>query len=76
MNRESFFNFQTLSEEPEELDFSKTVSCPHCKKPIPQEATICLYCGEQIMDSKKPAWVVWTAAFLIIVFVVFFLIFL
>jgi len=72
---ESFFDFQSVSEEAEELDFKKTVLCPHCKKPIPHEAIRCLYCGEEVVSVKKPAWVVWTAVLLVIIFVVFFVIF-
>jgi predicted nucleic acid-binding Zn ribbon protein len=70
---ESDFDFKSLSQEPENLSFEKLISCPHCGKPIPAEATMCLYCGETVNLSAKPAWVVWTAIGLIIIFLIFLL---
>ena len=63
-------DFESLSEEPEKLDFNNMVPCPQCNKPIPHDATMCLYCGEEVAFSKKPAWVVWTAIAIIIMFTV------
>jgi len=62
------FNYQSLSEEEEKQDFSKSTACPHCKKPIPHDATMCLYCGEAVAYPGKKRWVVWVAVFLLIAF--------
>ncbi|MCK5287698.1 MAG: hypothetical protein KAJ14_16530 [Candidatus Omnitrophica bacterium] len=67
-----YFDFEKITEQKDELDFKNKIPCPHCKKPIPQDATMCLYCGEEVYSScKKPKWFVWTAIISIIVFVIF-----
>jgi len=68
------FDFASTSEEPEEFDYQKLTPCPWCKKPIPQDVTLCYYCGRQTNLSAKPLWVVWTAIALIVVFVIFLLV--
>lgn len=59
-----------------DLDFNKLKPCSHCKKPVPENATMCLYCGETINSgsSQKP-WVVWTAAILLLMAIFSFFIF-
>ena len=66
-----FFEFKQVIEEPEKLDFNKLLPCPHCKKPIPHDSTMCFYCGEDVIFSKKPIWVAWVAGVLIIIFILF-----
>ena len=70
---EDQFDFKSVSESNEELDFNRLIPCPHCKKPIPFNATMCLYCGEGVTTHKKSNWIVWTAIFLLIIFIVFYL---
>jgi predicted amidophosphoribosyltransferase len=67
---EDYFEFRQVDEEEEGLDFNRLTPCPHCKKPIPQNATMCLYCGKEVMDNKKSLWVVGTAIALIITFII------
>ena len=62
------FDFKEVVQESESLDFEKLTPCPHCKKPIPADATMCLYCGESVAKRKKPTWVIYTAIFLIVLF--------
>ena len=68
MSQEQDFNYRALSEEKENLDFKNMAPCPHCKKDIPEEATMCYYCGSEVYRSGKPVWVVWVAVLLIIAF--------
>ena len=65
---ENHFDYQSVSEEPELLDFEKKVPCPHCKKPIPLDATMCLYCGVDVSPHGKPRWTVWTVVVVIVLF--------
>ncbi|MDP8289690.1 MAG: hypothetical protein P9M02_01820 [Candidatus Susulua stagnicola] len=67
------FDYKSVSEESESLDFEKLVPCPHCNKPIPNDATMCLYCGEEVSFSKKSPWFLSVAIILIIVLLLFFL---
>ena len=66
---EGNFNFSTYSQGEEHLDYSDCVPCPHCKKPIPKDATLCLYCGEEVY-SGKPHWVIVTAVVIAVIFIV------
>ena len=68
---EGDFQFQSFSEEPEQQDYGKLLPCPHCEKPIPQDALMCLYCGKQVHFARRPLWVVWTAIVLVIIFILF-----
>ncbi|MCK4520003.1 MAG: hypothetical protein KAT96_02435 [Candidatus Omnitrophica bacterium] len=68
---EGHFDYQSISEEKEELDFSKLVPCPKCKKLIPHDATMCLYCGEEVIFQEKKSWVTWVGVVLIIAFILF-----
>lgn len=53
---EENFGFTQLPEEQEEqLDFAKQIPCPHCKKSIPRNSTMCLYCGEEVSHRSKPS---------------------
>jgi len=66
---EGYFEFREELELPEDLDYKNTKPCPHCKKPIPSNATMCLYCGEPVYpDTHKKNWMVWVALFVIITF--------
>jgi len=65
---EGRFDYKGVSEESDDLDFEKLVPCPHCKKPIPQDATMCLYCGKEAVWRKKSPWVSIIVVFLIIAF--------
>ncbi len=66
---EGQFDYDAVSEENEDLDFGKLIPCPHCKKPIPQDAIMCLYCGQESVWRKKSPWVSVIAVFLIIAFI-------
>lgn len=58
----------------DDLDFSKLVSCPHCRKPIPQDATICLYCGESVyIQNNNKSWIVALVIALIIILILTFI---
>jgi hypothetical protein len=70
---EGHFDYQSVSEEKEELDFDRLVPCPHCKKPIPRDATICLYCGGDVIYRHKSPWFIALAVFIILVFIIFLL---
>ena len=70
---DDYFDFESISQEEENLDFNKMLSCPKCKKPIPHDSISCYYCGETVAFSKKSNWVVVTAIAIIIVFVLFIL---
>jgi RNA polymerase subunit RPABC4/transcription elongation factor Spt4 len=65
------FDFQEITEEPQEHDFERMVPCPHCRKPIPQDSTLCYYCGKDTTVVKKPLWVVWAAIITVIAFGLF-----
>jgi len=68
-NNEEYFEFREELELPEDLDYKNTKPCPHCKKPIPQNAVMCLYCGEAVYPkTHKKSWVMWVALFVIIAF--------
>ncbi|UCD15693.1 MAG: hypothetical protein JSV34_01190 [Candidatus Omnitrophota bacterium] len=64
-----YFDYQSVSEQDENLDFKNLKPCPHCKKPVPADATLCLYCGESVSGSHKKTWIIWVAVFVIITFV-------
>ena len=68
---EDYFNFDIKTEEQEELDFRRLRNCPHCKKPIPHNAIMCFYCGEEVHVSKKPRWLILSVIMLLVVFVIF-----
>jgi hypothetical protein len=57
-----------IEEDSGELDFSHLKPCPFCKKPIPDNATDCYYCGRKVL--KKPLWLIITAIGVIILFIV------
>ncbi len=62
---EDSFDFKQVSEEKDELDYEHLVECPHCKKPIAEDATLCYYCGEEVDLGKKSSWPVWLGLILI-----------
>ena len=63
------FEFRPVNDEDEGLDYQHLKPCPHCAKPIPQNATLCLYCGEEVRFYKKPSWIVWAALIALISFI-------
>ncbi|UCG34621.1 MAG: hypothetical protein JSW17_03760 [Candidatus Omnitrophota bacterium] len=67
------FNFKEVTEQEEGLDFSKKVPCPHCKKPIPYNATMCLYCGETVTTPTKPSPFMWVIVGVVIIGILFML---
>ncbi len=64
---EDHFDYQSVSEEPEQLDFDKLISCPHCHKPIPHDATLCYYCGKETSSPGGAGWMTWVVIVLIII---------
>ena len=69
INDKEYFEFREEPELPEDLDYEHTKLCPHCKKPIPRNATICLYCGGTVYpEENKRKWAVWAALFIIAAF--------
>ncbi len=70
---EGYFDYRHATEEKDELDFENLLPCPHCKKPIPADATMCLYCGKEVNRQAygMHSWVVWAAIVLIIIFAIF-----
>ncbi len=70
------FEFKEVVEEKEELNWQHLKPCPHCKKPIPADATMCLYCGQSTAGgSHKPLWVIVTAIILLVSFLMVYVIF-
>lgn len=64
LNDEERFDFEEHSESDEDLDFSKIIECPHCYRPIPNNATLCLYCGKGVLLKRtKSVW------FILVVFI-------
>jgi len=70
---QGYFDYKVVSEESDDLDFEKLVPCPHCKKPIPHDATMCLYCGQESVWRKKSPWVTIVVALLIVALLILFL---
>ncbi len=66
---EDYFDFEEKLEEPEELDFNQPETCPHCKKPIPKDALMCLYCGKSVSSIQKPKWIIWVVILVIVAFI-------
>lgn len=66
---QGYFDYQSISEEKEELDFNKLIPCPKCKKPIPHDATMCLYCGEEVVFQRKKSKIAWVWIALIVIFI-------
>ncbi|MBU1121893.1 MAG: zinc ribbon domain-containing protein [Candidatus Omnitrophica bacterium] len=72
----NYFDYQSISQEDEGLDYANLKPCPHCKKPIPANATLCLYCGESVsFDGGGRAWIVWVAVFVLLTFITLILIY-
>ncbi len=71
---EDFFDFKQVDEPKDDLDYDHLVECSHCKKPIPQDAVSCYYCGRPVDLNKKSKWFYW-AVFLIIIILLSYLIF-
>ena len=67
-DNEERFDFESVEEYDEDLDFKNLKPCPKCKKPIPQNAISCLYCGESVSFSTRPKWIVWAALFAAVCF--------
>lgn len=69
MSAEEQFNFKSVSEEEERLDYNHLEPCPNCKKPIAYDATICYFCSQDVSRQGKTTWVGWIAAGLVIIFI-------
>lgn len=69
--KDGYFDFEEKIEEPETLDFAHLTPCPHCGKPIPRDAMLCLYCGESTNQDKRNNWIIWTAVIAVISFLIF-----
>ena len=67
--QEGNIKFREEPEERDDLDFSKKVLCPHCKKPIPHDSILCLFCGEEVHNPKSHSWVSWVAIAMVVVIV-------
>jgi predicted nucleic acid-binding Zn ribbon protein len=71
---EGYFDFQEKNELPPQIDFNKLIACPHCKKPIPQDSTMCLYCGESVDYIRpKSKLSIIIISFIILIFLAWFL---
>jgi len=66
---EECFEFSEAEESPEEFDFENTKNCPHCGKPVPENALFCLYCGGKVSKRRHSRWVILTAFILCFIFV-------
>jgi predicted nucleic acid-binding Zn ribbon protein len=65
-----FLPFESISQSPQELDYDHLINCPNCGKPIPQDATMCLYCGEPVDltgGSNKNSLTRWLIVILLII---------
>lgn len=63
---EDFFDFKSVSEEEESLDYDHLLECPHCRKPIPKDATLCYYCGQEVyFNDKKSKFSYWVFLFIV-----------
>ncbi len=59
---EGKFDFKSVSEEEDKLDYDNLVSCPHCQKSIAADATLCYFCGAEVnLSRKRPLSAVWIA---------------
>ena len=67
MSPEGYFDFKSTSEEEEKLDYNKFKSCPNCKKSIAHDATICYFCGREIIYKSKASLVGWIVVALAII---------
>lgn len=67
---EDYFKYEEKTELPEEINFNKLKKCPHCGKPIPEDATMCLYCGKETETyGRKKRWIIWIAILVLICFI-------
>jgi predicted nucleic acid-binding Zn ribbon protein len=61
--------------EDDEDEFADTIPCPHCGKPIYEQAEICPHCGKYISSeevrSRKPIWFIVAAVLCLIVILIF-----
>jgi len=70
---QDFFDFNQVSEEKDDLDYDHLLDCPHCKKPIPQDAILCYYCGKEVYFEKKSNWFFWLIVILVILLIGYFI---
>ncbi|MCF7908205.1 MAG: hypothetical protein K9L86_04995 [Candidatus Omnitrophica bacterium] len=69
MSPEGHFDFESVSDQEDRLDYDNLKPCPKCQKLIACDATICYFCGQDVSYQEKTSWVGWVVAFLVIVFV-------
>jgi predicted amidophosphoribosyltransferase len=72
---EDFFSYNQEIEEEEGLDFNQLVNCPNCKKPIPQDAISCYYCGKPVDLNKKSRWIYLVVILVVIALLSYFIFF-
>lgn len=69
---EDNFDFKEyINSDSEGHNFCKLVECPHCHKPVPPDAILCLYCGKRVI--RKPVWIVYIALILVVSFLIWLL---
>jgi len=66
---EGNFDYKQAIEEEEKLDFNNLKDCPNCKKPIASDATMCYFCGQEVVSADKSPWLAWVIVATIIIFV-------
>ncbi|MCF7869573.1 MAG: hypothetical protein K9M01_00435 [Candidatus Omnitrophica bacterium] len=71
---EDFFDYNQKVEQKDDLDFDNLIQCLHCKRPIPQDAINCYYCGKPVDLNKKSKWV-YMVVFLAVIILLSYLIF-
>lgn len=68
MSPEGHFDFESVSEQEDRLEYDNLKLCPKCHKSIASNVTVCYFCGQDVGYQGRTTWVGWIAAFLIIVF--------
>lgn len=70
---EDFFDFESLEEPENSLDYENLIECPHCKKLIAEDATLCYFCGEEVNFKKKSSggsWAILIFIFLLTIYLI------
>ncbi len=66
---EDYFDFKSVSEQEEKLDYQHLKPCPHCQKSIAQDVTICYFCGQDLGDQGKASRSGWIVVVVVVVFI-------
>jgi hypothetical protein len=67
-NDETNFDFKNIAEQGELIDNQKFIPCRHCRKFVPADALLCLYCGKETTGSNKKLWIIITAVIVLLIF--------